>query len=331
MKRLAKWGCYAVAAAIVLTAAVLILFSWQAHRREVIPAREAAPASGRYVNAADVAIFVQESGPADGPAVLFVHGTGAWSETWRESMSILARAGYRAIGIDLPPFGYSQRPARPSYAKQDQGRRIVGVLDALKITRVILVGHSFGAGPTVEAALLAPRQVRGLVLVDAALAIRADGGAPEPVSPLLNALLAVVPLRNAVVATFLTNPGFTRKLLQGFIDDPARATDERVVVYQRPLVVEGTTQAVGEWLPALLAPASVSASEDPASYKSLRMPVFAIWGDRDTITPLEQGKRLAGITPKAELLVVNGVGHIPQIEDPARFQELLLACVGKLK
>jgi hypothetical protein len=61
------------------------------------------------------------------------------------------------------------------------------------------------------------------------------------------------------------------------------------------------------------------------------MPVVVIWGDRDTITPLEQGQRLAGLVPGAQLLVLDGVGHIPQIEAPQRFNDLLLKVVDGLR
>ena len=135
-----------------------------------------------------------------------MHGTGAWSETWRESLDTLAAAGFHAAALDLPPFGHSERPARPRYSRADQARRILGVLDALGARRAILVGHSFGAGPTVEAALLAPERVRALILVDAALSIRPDGVPPRPAPAAVRTLLAVTPLRNALVATFLTNP-----------------------------------------------------------------------------------------------------------------------------
>src|SRR5262245_53015141 len=164
MRRLLRWFIYAATAIVVLVALTLGFFRWEAGQREVMDARDAAPRGGRHVAAADVAMFVQEAGPADGQPVVFVHGTGAWSETWRETMTVLAGAGYRAIAIDLPPFGYSQRPGQPAYDKQTQGRRIVGALEALGIPRVIMVGHSFGGGPTVEAAFLAPERVRGLVL-----------------------------------------------------------------------------------------------------------------------------------------------------------------------
>jgi pimeloyl-ACP methyl ester carboxylesterase len=329
MRRLLRWALWLVAMVIGLTVVALAGFRWQADRREVVAAAKAAPPGGRYVKAGDVDVFVQEAGPLDGVPVLFVHGTGAWSEAWRGAMKATAESGARAIAIDLPPFGFSQRPPEPRYGKLDQGKRIVAVLEALDLKQAILVGHSFGGGPTTEAALLAPQRVRALILVDAALGISSDDAAAPPSSALVDSLLAVQPLRDAVVATFLTNPRFTRKLLQGFIDDPARATDDWVGLYQRPLVVTGTTAAVGAWLPTLIAPKTVSASERPASYKAMKTPLYVIWGDRDTITPLDQAKRLVTLAPRSDLAIMRGVGHIPQIEDPDGFAKVLVAALAK--
>ena len=328
MRRVLRWAVRGVLFVLVGASVALAVFRWQAARRETQSAAAAAPRGGRFVRAADVDVFVQEAGPAEAQALVFVHGTGAWSETWRPTMNATSAAGFRAVAMDLPPFGYSQRPAAPRYGKRDQGRRIVGVLDALGIREAVLVGHSFGGGPTVEAALLAPGRVRALVLVDAALSIRSEAGAAPQPSPLLSGLLAVEPLRDAVVATFLSNPRFTRRLLQSFIADPAAATDERVAVYQRPLSVEGTTRAFGQWLPALLVPSEPFPSESPGSYATLGVPVSVIWGDRDTITPLAQGQRLASLVPGSRLVILAGVGHIPQIEAPEKFNEALLGVLG---
>ncbi|MFD2270215.1 alpha/beta fold hydrolase [Undibacterium arcticum] len=116
-----------------------------------------------------------------------------------------------------------------------------------------------------------------------------------------------------------------------FIADPIHATPNRVKVYQQPLVVTGSTQAIGEWLPVLFAGDRSATSGNPASYKSLKMPVVIVWGERDTITPLSQGQHLASITPGAELLVMPQVGHIPQIEDGPQFTALLQKIFAKLK
>lgn len=330
-RRIFRWVRFALVAVSLLVTLALATSRWLASRRETQSAASAAPAGGRFVPAGDVRMFVQETGDPAAPAVVFVHGTGAWSETWRPAMAVLAQHGFHAVALDLPPFGYSQRPDPPRYAKPDQGRRIVAALDALGLRRAILVGHSFGGGPTVEAVLLQPDRVAALVLVDAALSIRhPDGPGSRPPAPARLAL-RIRPFREAVVATFFSNPRFTRRLLRSFIADPAAATPERVAVYQRPLALQGTTRAFGEWLPELLDPAAPSRSEDPAAYASLGRPLALIWGDRDTITPLDQGRRLESLAPAATLDVLPGVGHIPQIEDPRAFNALLLKVLLRLR
>jgi pimeloyl-ACP methyl ester carboxylesterase len=312
----------------------LVAFRYAASEREAHGARAAAPVGGRYVKADDVEIFIQEAGPASGPAVLFVHGTGAWSEAWRASLEAAGRAGFHAIALDLPPFGYSTRPPT-SYAKDVQGKRIVAVLDSLGVRRAILVGHSFGAGPTTEAAFAAPGRVRALVLVDGALSIEPDTGGlalgAERVRPAaIAAVLGFPMLRDALVATFLTNPLFTRKLLTAFVDNPASATDAWVEIYRRPHHVRGTTAAIGTWLPELVAPGRVTASEVAASYSRLDMPLTAIWGERDTITPISQGERLVKLVKGAKLVRLEGVGHIPQIEDTPRFNRALVEVLSQV-
>jgi pimeloyl-ACP methyl ester carboxylesterase len=318
-----RWLFGSVAILLGIAAIALAILRWQADGRETRIATEAAPPSGRYVRAHDIDMFVQEEGPADAPAVVFIHGTGAWSETWRPTLKAVAKAGFRAIAVDLPPFGYSARPVSLRYERPDQAKRIIGALDTLGLKQVILVGHSFGAGPTVEATLAAPGRIRALVLVDAALGLQ-PAGAEADSGGLAQQLLNLQPLRDSLVATFLTNPRFTKRLVQSFIANPALATDERTALYQQPLNVKGTTPAVGAWLPALLLPPSGARSYQIAAYQTLTMPVHIIWGALDTVTPLQQGEHIRTITPTATLAVMPDVGHIPQFEDAAQFNAVLL-------
>jgi len=71
-------------------------------------------------------------------------------------MAPLAEAGYRCIALDIPPFGYSERPSTPAYDNADQAKRIVALMDSLGIEHAILLGHSFGGGTTMEIALMIP-------------------------------------------------------------------------------------------------------------------------------------------------------------------------------
>ena len=319
--------------AIVMLAVVVLLvlvvtitgFRVAANLREKASRTEAAPSTGRFVDAGDVEVFVQELGPSSGAPVVLVHGTGAWGAIWRETMEALAVAGFRAIALDLPPFGYSERPRSPSYGAHAQGERILAVLDALGIRRAVLVGHSFGARPTMEALFLAPSRVRALVLVDAALGLEPAAGPGESPPWFLDAALAARPVRDALVASTITNPLLSRTLLKQLIANDAAATGERVAELQRPMVLRGTTPALGSWLVQFLGPARAGMGSDRERYRSLEMPVLVIWGDRDDITPLSQGRDLAALVPGAELVILDGVGHIPAIEDPRGFNRALLA------
>lgn len=325
LKRAFKLTVLSLTLLFITVNVILLYFAWQAGQRETGTAAQQAPASGRYVPSLGSQIFIQEMGPVDGQPVLLVHGTGAWSETWIPTMEVLAKAGFHTIAIDLPPFGFSQRPQSADYSKMTQGKRIIGVLDALNIRNVILVGHSFGAGPTMEAALQVPDKVRGIILVDAALSVNTENEQMQTYpAGALSSVMSVSRVRDALVATFLTNPLFTHRLLTLFIDNPQHATEEWVARYRRPLALQGTTKAVSLWLPELLIPRAVATSERPSTYRALGFPLRLVWGDRDNITPLDQAQFIQSITPNSQLGVIPGAGHIPQIEAPEQFNQLLV-------
>lgn len=283
-----------------------------------------APDTGRFVEAGDVRLFVQEEGPKDGRAVVLVHAAVGWSETWRETMDALSAAGYRAIAVDMPPLGFSEPPRDRDYHTTRQAKRLLSALDAMDVRRFSLVGHSFGCRVAVETALLAPARVETLTLTAAALSL-----SPEKLGRGARLFFAVRPVRDAVLAATLGNPLLTRRFIRKFIADPAKATDARVAVYQRPMGVRGSVSALGDWLPTLLAAPPGALGSEPEAYKGLRMPALVIWGDADTTTPLSQGKLLKSLLPDSRLVVIPGVGHLVPMEEPARFNAELLAFLGK--
>jgi pimeloyl-ACP methyl ester carboxylesterase len=325
VKRIGRWTAITALLVAVLVSVTLGACRWQARARETRTRVEAAPKTGRFVRAADVEIFVQELGPERAPVVLFVHGMGAWSELWRSTLAATAAAGFRAVAIDLPPFGYSERPARKTYGRSDQARRILGVIDTLGMRQVTLVGHSFGGGPTMEAVLLAPDRVERLVLADAAVGV----GVPDGPPGLAPKVLAFRPLRNAIVSATVTNPRLTRRLLTQFVARSEAVTDARVAVLQAPLEVQGGTDAFGDWLLDFVTSREPVLSKQPHAYAALALPTLIIWGDKDDTTPLEQGQQLARLIAGARLSVMAGVGHMPQIEDAEQFNRVLLTFLAE--
>jgi pimeloyl-ACP methyl ester carboxylesterase len=327
-----KWLAYllkTLATIFALLLAVILFFTLQANLRETKTRQEAAPPTGRFVQAGDVELFIQEMGPADGQVILLIHGTAAWSGLWRETMTPLAEAGYRCIAIDIPPFGYSERPAAPSYDNADQAQRIVALMDALGIERAILLGHSFGGGATMETALTIPDRIEALVLADVGGLNLNLQPAPKPQSRSAMEIFLGTPfLRNPVLYATATNPLFTKALISAMILDPADATEEKVRILQEPLVLQGATNTLGDWLKAVLGPQEISLTSDPANYQRLTMPTLILWGDSDTVIPLKEGEYLQSIMPNAELVVMQGVNHIPHVEDHETFIEIVLGFLG---
>ena len=113
--------------------------------------------------------------------------------------------------------------------------------------------------------------------------------------------------------------------------DPADATQEKIEILQEPLVLEGATNTLGDWLNAVLGPQEVSLTTDPANYQKLTMPALILWGDSDTVIPIKEGEYLQRIMPNAELVVMEGVNHIPHVEDHAKFIEVVLGFLNSLR
>ena len=318
------------AVAVILVTAPLAGFRVAAALRETNSASDLAPASGRFVQGKGGRLFVQEKGPGEGPPVVLIHGTGAWSELWRGTIDHLAGEGFRVVAVDLPPFGFSDRPSAPSYGRGDQAERIADVLDALRIGGAYLVGHSFGAGPTVETVLRFPHKVRGLVLVAGALGLSQSSGQND--GSALKWLLDRAWLRDTLVAATGTNPLATQYLLSGMLYRKDRADRRAVEILRRPMTLAYSTRDLGVWLQHFLTapPESDALSADRKRYGDVAVPTALIWGDKDSLTPLDQGRDLHGLLKGSTLLVMPEVGHIPQLEDPGAFNRLLTAALRNM-
>ncbi len=319
MKVFLRRATRTVAVLLLLIAAAVAAFRLAATMRETATREEFAPAGGHLVQTTSGGVFVQEKG--SGVPVVLIHGTAAWSELWRATIDALAAAGFHVIALDLPPFGFSDRPG--DYTRERQAARIDGVLERLSSAPAIIVGHSFGAGAATEFAMRYPRRTRGLVLVDAALGLTSEpSDAPWFLKPKWT--------RETTVSLTITNPLATKTLLASLIAKKERALPQYVEILQRPLRRRDSTPDIADWLLYFAGSDSAAQSADPASYAKLTLPVAMIWGERDSVTPMEQARDLQRRLPQATLATLPGLGHIPQIEDPEAFNAALLAALKKL-
>ncbi|AZQ65853.1 alpha/beta hydrolase [Silicimonas algicola] len=314
-----------IAAALVVALALLLAGSrFAADRREVDEAAALTVEGSRMIGTPLGVIHVVERGPEDGVPVLLVHGAVGWSGMWVDTLDVLAAEGYRAIAIDLPPMGLSERSDRTDYSRQAQGLRILATVEAEGMTP-ILVAHSFGAGAVAEAMIADPDTFRGAVIVDGALSLGQDGTGRT-----LPWYLAWAGMRETALAASVLNPKLSAWLYKRFLYRKDALTEAQHDLFRHPLTRKGTTPAMAAWLPTLLIPPRGARSTDAAAYADLDLPVLLIWGTEDTVTPPREADLLSTALGGAPVTWLEGVGHIPQVEEPAAFHAALVAAIDGL-
>ncbi|GAB4423333.1 MAG: alpha/beta hydrolase [Anaerolineae bacterium] len=221
-----------------------------------------------------------------GRPVLALHGWGGSIHSFWPVAERLSKIGYAVHLLDLPGFGQTEAPPEP-WSVADYARFVLAYLDANDLSRVALLGHSFGGRIALVLAAQYPERVSRMVLANSA-------GLRTP--PSLQQRLrhsAARLLRHSLDLLGLTS---TRERLQAFYNRRYASQD---YLNAGPLR-ETFLRVIGEDLTAYAA--------------QVQAPTVLIWGDRDTDTPLWQGRRLEQIMPDAGLVVFPGAGHFSYLE-----------------
>ena len=109
----------------------------------------------RELTANGIRIHIAEQGA--GPPVLLCHGFPEGWYSWRDQLSALASAGYRAIAPDMRGYGRTEAPIEiSSYNLMEIVGDMVALVSALEVKQVIIVGHDWGAAIAWHAALFRP-------------------------------------------------------------------------------------------------------------------------------------------------------------------------------
>jgi pimeloyl-ACP methyl ester carboxylesterase len=117
----------------------------------------------RRIEVSGLSLRVREW-PNDGPPIVLAHGLASNSRIWDDVAAILARR-FHVVALDQRGHGLSDRPTDGFTFDKVTGD-LLGLLDALKLERPVLVGHSWGGNVVLAFAAAHPDRVSGLVLVD---------------------------------------------------------------------------------------------------------------------------------------------------------------------
>ncbi|WP_043459346.1 alpha/beta fold hydrolase [Azohydromonas australica] len=262
-------------------------------------------APSRFMEVDERVLHLRDEGPLlDPQPLVMLHGLGGSLHDWEEWSRAL-RNTHRVIRIDLPGNGLSDPAREGNYRSEADARRVLALLSQLGVERMRLVGHGHGGEVAAQMALQAPRRVTRLLLVSSA------PQDPETL-PLPLRVLPSLPLPQWLVTSMLP-----RLLVSSTLDwlyaPGAKVTAARVDRRQELLQREGNRWALLEqWRQR------PSEQESQEMFSRLKLPVLLLWGNEDSLTPLAEAQALRSKIPGSRLLLLSGVGHLPQEEAPAR-------------
>lgn len=300
-----SFGARAGRATLVGAGAALTAGGIAYYRRPLATARailrlrlRAAGASERTVAVAGLPVRFYEAGSrrggdGDEAAIVLIHGFGDSAETWAAVMPALAR-DRRVLAPDLPGFG--RTPVPPEGMRFSVSiAYLAGFLDALGVRRATLVGNSLGGAIAIRFTATYPERVARLFLLASA---GLHGEAPALLEPasreVARELIEVV-----------SGPG--RRTPRFVLDDVVRQARDPA---RRAALRSAEPVDVTADLPKIAAPTTI------------------VWGELDRLIPLENGVRLRDGIAGAELVVLPGVGHVPQVQAPRRVVAIVRERIG---
>jgi abhydrolase domain-containing protein 6 len=253
--------------------------------------------------------YCARPGAAAGPRaaavpIVGIHGFGGDKETWLLMAALLPRARRVAL-IDLPGHGRSADVPEDQASVRHHAEAALRVLDQVGIDRAVICGNSMGGGVALRLAASWPDRVAGLVLVASIGRDIHEGGARAWIDGAGEAGAdghnPLIP-READVERFMQlvlerPPPVGRAVIRHVITQRARRADALHRLF-RGFVLAGGEAGV------------------PRELAAIRQPVVIVHGEQDRIIDKRVAQDLADALPAAELILMRGVGHAPQLEAP---------------
>jgi pimeloyl-ACP methyl ester carboxylesterase len=253
-----------------------------------------------------------ESGPADAPAVILVHGLLSDSGTWLADLEPMAALGLRPIAVDLVGHGRSDKPPG-TYLLDDFAQMLDGFMAALELDSATVCGHSLGGAIAIHFGYHYPKRVERLVLVSA-------GGLGREVNPALRML-------SLHGAETLTGAVLGRRTVQRILRNPRvhqlfRVTPDRLPNLRRiggTLFRADSRAAFFRSLRGVIGPRGQLGSFLEMEYLGAQLPTLLVWSEQDVIIPVSHAHRTHAHLPGSTLVLFDGGGHEPHRRNAAEF------------
>jgi pimeloyl-ACP methyl ester carboxylesterase len=238
-----------------------------------------------------------------GAPIACIHGFGGDKETWLMMSALLPRAR-GAVLIDLPGHGRSDDVPEAHASIRHHAEAVLRVLDRHRIERAVICGNSMGGGVALRLAATWPDRVAGLVLVASIGRDVHDGGALQWLSgenPLIPREEDVDRFMELVLER---PPPVGRAVIRYAITMRARRADALHRLFRGFILNAGDAGV-------------------PREVGGIKHRALVIHGEQDRIIDKHVGEDLTLALPHAELVVMRGVGHAPQLEAPRHTARLV--------
>ena len=242
--------------------------------------------------------------------VILIHGLGSNKTSFFETVSALS-PHFTVHAIDLPGFGSSSKPLRAPYNAAWFARSVCRFMDARGIDRAHLIGNSLGGRVSIEVGLQSPDRVQSLSLLCPSMAWRRRRHF-VPIVRLLRPELAAIPhtfgdaiVRQQFWSMFSRpdriHPSAADVAVEEFLRT-YRSLNARVAFHAsaRHIYLEEPNGPKGFW----------------TRLRELEPPAMFVWGDEDPLVPPAFARYVREAVPSARQVVLEGCGHVPQVEHP---------------
>ena len=253
-------------------------------------------------------VHYRDQGCRNCPAIILLHGSNASLHTFEPLVDIL-KDRYRLISYDQPGHGLTGPHPRDDYSAQGMFDAIEAVVDATGVERFTIAGNSMGGWVAWRYVLEQPQNITSLILMDA------SGAPPSPDAEKPKLYLGARIVQYSAgrfLVQHITPRSIIRKSILDTVADEAFVTEEMVDRYWELLRYPGNRRAT-----ALLA----IADREPGYAQQLTgvaVPTLILWGEEDRVIPPHNANTFHEMIPGAKLQILDGVGHLPMEEAPAR-------------
>lgn len=284
------------------------------------------PATGRFVPVTGGRLHVVDkappSGAAEQPVVVLVHGAAANLHDQESALGELLSRRYRVLLVDRPGHGWSTPGTGADGASpRAEAALIREALQQLGVTSFVLVGHSWGGTLAADYALDYPQDLSGLVLL-APVAYPWRGGTSWYYE------LGAIPIIGPAFAHLFALP--LGMLLTPYAMQTVFSPNDPPVDYVSRAFARLALRP-SEFLASAREVAGLKAfvAGQAARYRGLTVPTVIIAGASDTVVPpAVHARPLAAALPRAELVLLPGVGHMPHYAAPERVAEAIGEIAG---